>query len=302
VYPWKSKEKRMTIAAGFVCREGVLLCGDTEQSGWAMKLHDAKVDHFEHPGGKIAYAYAGNVPFALAAIQKLQKHLQRRPFADTMGEIEKILDREYRRNVLKHPDHATDGSITYRILLGVWSPRDKVKLYATSHTAIEEVKGYQCVGAGDYLAHYLIRKHVASGIPQAAALAHAAYALSVIKDFVPDCGGMSIYILLEHDGRVGVLTSIHPGRCSEIQQQANAHDFMARELLAMMADADRDDSHIEEYLLKTFVPRLLDVKKKWTRARKDRESAFKDANRILTDEQVKRAFREIELGLLPTLP
>jgi 20S proteasome alpha/beta subunit len=295
----KSKEKRMTIAAGFICSEGVLLCADTEQTGWAMKLHDSKVDHFEHPGGKIAYAYAGNVPFACSAIQKLRRHLQRRTFNDTMAEVEKVLDREYRRNVLSHPDHLTDSTISYRILFGVWSPGERVRLYSTSLTAIEEVKGYQCIGMGDYLAHYLVRQHVAGGIPQRHTLIHASYALSAIKDYVPDCGGMSIYVLLQNDGRTGVLTSIHPGPCSEIQEYAKPYDVATRELLIAMVNDDGDDVHFEQYLREVFAPRLLEVRKKWTKARRERWADFRASNPHLNEGKARSIFRDMSIGLLP---
>jgi hypothetical protein len=90
----------MTIAAGFLCRQGVLLCADTEQTAWAMKLHQAKVGFFDFPGGKMGHVYAGNTQFALSAIEKLQKRLNRRAIKDPLGEVEKLLDSEYRRNVL----------------------------------------------------------------------------------------------------------------------------------------------------------------------------------------------------------
>ena len=100
----------MTIAAGLLHRDGVLLCADTEQTGWAMKLHAAKLGHFAHPAGKVAWAYAGNVNFAVSAIQKCRRRLEAAAPTDTLGELEAVLDEEYRRNVLSHPGYATDGT------------------------------------------------------------------------------------------------------------------------------------------------------------------------------------------------
>src|SRR5580704_3616076 len=73
-YP-HSKEKRMTIAAGFLCAEGVLLCADTEVAGWTLKHHDSKLRHFDCPGGNIGFAISGNMDFALAAIDKCASRL-----------------------------------------------------------------------------------------------------------------------------------------------------------------------------------------------------------------------------------
>jgi hypothetical protein len=41
----------------------------------------------------------------------------------------------------------------------------------------------------------------------------AAYALTGVKDYVPGCGGMSVYLLIRNDGRIGTITSLHPGPC-----------------------------------------------------------------------------------------
>jgi hypothetical protein len=41
-YPWKPREKSMTIVAGFVVNDGILLCGDTMYTG-GMKIHQSKL-------------------------------------------------------------------------------------------------------------------------------------------------------------------------------------------------------------------------------------------------------------------
>jgi hypothetical protein len=190
-------------------------------------------------------------------------------------------------------------TVLYRILLGVWSPNDGTKLYATSQTAIEEVGAYQCIGFGDYLAHYLVRQHVAAGMPQREALVLAAYALSGIKDFVPNCGGMSIYVLIQNDGRIGILSSLHEGTCRQIQEYAKAYDFTTRELLIALANEDSEDADFERHLRAVLVPRLLEVRRRWTKARQQRQAAFREANPSLDDTQAAHAFRELSMGLAP---
>ena len=37
----------MTIAAGFVHQDGVLLCADTQQETWALKFYSSKVGYFD---------------------------------------------------------------------------------------------------------------------------------------------------------------------------------------------------------------------------------------------------------------
>lgn len=290
----------MTIAAGFSCGEGVLLCADTEQTAWAMKLQGKKVDYFDFPGGKLAYAYAGNTHFAFSAIQKLQKRLQS-GLQQNMVEIEKLLDKEYRRNVLRHPDHATDSSLDYRFLLALWSPTEGTKFFMTSQTALVAGGTYECIGVGDYLAHYLISRSFNGGSVRDA-LALAAYFLAGIKDYVVGCGGMSVYVFLHNDGRVAVLTSEHDGPCSQLQKYAKTYDFHMRQLLISLANEDSEDRHFEQYLADVFVPRLMEVRRKWTKTRQEKEAKFRHLNPQLGEAEAKQIFRDLSIGLLPLPP
>ena len=101
----------MTIAAGFVCKDGVILCADTEHTGWPSKFHESKLDHFEIPAGKIAFALAGNRSFAWCAIQKCRERLRSVAPQSVANELEQILETEYRRNVFGHPSYS-NGSVT----------------------------------------------------------------------------------------------------------------------------------------------------------------------------------------------
>ena len=107
----------MTIAAGFVCEEGVLLCADTEPTGWSSKFHGSKVEHFEIRGGKIAFALtAANSHLAWSAIQKCRDRLQAVVPKDVVVELEQILDAEYRRQVLTHPSYSDGlGETLFRV-------------------------------------------------------------------------------------------------------------------------------------------------------------------------------------------
>ena len=59
----------MTVAAGLLCKEGVLLCADTLQLDWETKSQECKIHSFDFPGGKVAFAYAGNSRFSISAVQ-----------------------------------------------------------------------------------------------------------------------------------------------------------------------------------------------------------------------------------------
>ena len=65
-----------------------------------------KLEVFDCPGGQVAFALAGNSAFAWSAIQKLKARLEATPPGETITIAERVLEKEYRRHVLSHPDHA----------------------------------------------------------------------------------------------------------------------------------------------------------------------------------------------------
>lgn len=293
---------RMTIAAGFLCKEGVLICADTQHTA-GMKLHRSKVGDCTFPGGKLAWAYAGHETFALAAIGKVEKLLESGCSTDPLADIEKILDKEYRRNVLRHPSLQIDGALQYRFILGLWLEQTHVaKLYVSTQTAIAEVNEYECIGEGDYLAHYLLRPSFLKGLPERQTLGIAAYALSAIKDYVDGCGGMSIYTVLHNNGQIGLVTSEHDGPMRELEKYSATYDFVTRELLTALVDEDSEDDDFEHYLMNTFKPRLMKVREEWSTYRKKKEQEFAVANPHLGPKEAKQLFRQLSMGIRPNQP
>lgn len=273
----------MTIAAGFLCTDGVLLCADTEHTGWTSKSHQSKMDQFDVPGGKVCFALAGASTLAWSAMQKCKKQLQATSSTDLVADIEAILDAEYRRNVLGHPDYA---SLDYSLLLAIWTSNGGVQLFSTTATALTEVRQFQCLGVGAELASYLIRPGFLSpSLKQASSL--AAYALACVKESISGCGGMSVYLLLRRDGTSGVLTSEHDGPTKEIERYARAYDFTMRRLLLWMADMQGEDIYFERNLSELVVKEIIEKRRQWTQAYRAKEQAFADVNPHLTPAQVK---------------
>jgi hypothetical protein len=80
-YPWwniQSKERSMTIAAGFVHSGGVLMAADTLISGGAISRHQSKITGYRFDDGTAVFAFAGLVDYAEAAIQQCEGPLRPR--------------------------------------------------------------------------------------------------------------------------------------------------------------------------------------------------------------------------------
>jgi 20S proteasome alpha/beta subunit len=286
----------MTMAAGFLCNDGVLLCADTEHTGWAAKSHHSKVEHFEVSGGKVCFALSGASALAWSAIQKCRRQLQATPSNDLLTDVETILDAEYRRNVLGHPNYT---SFDYSLLIGIWTPDERPQLYFTTATAITEVKDFQCIGIGGELASYLIRPGF-NGLTLKSATALAAYTLGSVKDSISGCGGMSIYVLLRNDGAIGVLTSEHDGATKEVEKYAKVFDFQIKRLLLWMADLQGEDIHFERNVSNLMVQPIKDKHSEWVQAYKKKERQFAAVNPHLQPDEVKQMFADISMGFVPS--
>jgi hypothetical protein len=131
----------MSIAAGFLHGGGVLLCADTEHSTSDMKIHAPKIGYFECPLGKVGYAYAGNAALALACIQKCQRRLQSVAPDEAFSELERTLDKEYRRNVFSHPNLVYEPTLHYQFLIAIQSALQPLTLYVTDKTTIPHIIG-----------------------------------------------------------------------------------------------------------------------------------------------------------------
>ena len=186
----------VTIVAGFVNQNGVVLCTDTQYTISGVKYLGLKSEEIICPGGKVAIAYAGNVEVAQAAIYATGMRLQSVQPTDTLPELTRFLDEEYTRSVGQDPN-----SRWYDLIVAHWSNVDKTaRLYATNANALRPIHIYDCIGIGRLLAHYLVRSHCYPGISERMCLSLAAYMLVNVKDYVDGCGGPSHYHVIRHTG------------------------------------------------------------------------------------------------------
>ena len=100
-YPWVRPEvKQMTLAAGFLYREGVILCAETELTIGDLKSHGAKIMPFECPYGRIGIVCSGHFLGAVSTMQKIRAAVQALPSeTHPLVAIEAILRREYQEIV-----------------------------------------------------------------------------------------------------------------------------------------------------------------------------------------------------------
>lgn len=278
----------MTIAAGFVHRDGVLLCADTEHTSATLKAHAAKVRHFDAKCGRIGIAYSGDAGFAVTVIQALERKLQTLNVESPFQVIRKIVDREYRRLVYTHPRYGYMDGPDFNLLLAVQPVGQAVSLHATREVAVEDIRTYCCLGAGETFGRQLIEPTFTLKPAPSEALLYAIRTLALVKEHVPGCGGDSMYLDLRHDG------TIHQHYADpllkKIEYWIQAYQLVSWEALRALFDpaASEDDF---EHNLAVFNQRM---RQTWHALTADKEihRMFVEADRKKAAKKAKAKLRD----------
>ena len=252
----------MTIAAGFVHSDGILLCSDSQMESMLGKTEGPKIGVFDFAGGKVAIAFAGHKENALNAVQKCAKTLKRLgEHEDAIAELESTLDTAYQRLVYRDPKYKTseENNIGYSLLIAFWSKRDnRASLFATEGVALNGVTTpCECRGIGRDLANYIVGPLASETLSEQQALVLAAYVLGRVKYGVPGCGGVSQFVSLRNDGIVVSVTDLV---LDEVDRISRIFDTESQHLLFTMANPDQAQFETQ---LDAFVASMREIRRYW---------------------------------------
>ena len=251
----------MTIAAGFLTTEGILLCADTQYSG-GMKVDRTKIFPSRYGNdATVAFALAGSEAYGKMAIQDCQRAISRiRPDVFTLESIyESIratITQIHERYVDTRPE-AERGGARFELLIAVSHRIEGLHLYVNRHTALSEVDSHECVGIGEYLAGYLIGSHIKASMGQTLIL--AGQMLGALKCYDANCGGFSQHLILRMDGTVGVLPEFW-GMVSEAC--IFEYESAIRRLLQYTFDGDIPSEDFEK-ALNAFPDAVRGIRNRW---------------------------------------
>ena len=213
--------------------------------------------------GKLAFAIAGNVDFAISAVQKISEHVKNLDAEFVIRELEIVHEREYRRTVFEHPKYKSEPyPLAYSLLVSFWSrSHNLVSLFSTHEHIVHACYGSEFIGIGFELANVLTRPFYSDPLSEHDTMMLAAYTLAQVKSYVPGCGGVSMYVSMRHDGTATPITSI---MMDQIEHVAGPYDKAARTLLFAMV-GDNDDRLDEE--LEEFAKHSRDLSAQWRKIR-----------------------------------
>lgn len=259
------EKARMTIAAGFHCRDGVILCADTELNyGDSIKVTGSKMQYLVRPKEAfVAVTGSGHWNYVQMAFQKIQERWMAAQIEDMDGPklkdlVEDIVLEIYERHIAFAPDPKPGFSL----LLGL-KTRESTVLIVSNETAVAFNYNFEISGIGTtfglYLADVVQWRREGSTYTAKEAAILAAYILWVAKQYTPGCGGASEVMALTRSGIFEIRN------LALLESRFYTWDTVLRPLLFLpMFDTDVSGSAFSEKANR-FSDLLQQIRHEWSR-------------------------------------
>jgi hypothetical protein len=241
----KPKEKkRMTIAAGFVNDNGVLLAADTMTSdGGANTIFRSKIFPIHCEDSRVYLAFSGTATFADSFFHRCRDVLNRYSGAPrTMAEIAETIRKRWIQDF--RDTHDTKGTYSAdQVVCAIFSSDEQKTglFYSSNQWFSESPTGVECIGAGDSLARYLTSWMPVSSLSRvdpAHVMEIAVNAMGRVKAFMPaSVGGNLTAVQLNHDGSCDIYSETHIKR---IEKYTAKFDAAVRLALIQFMDLKSD--------------------------------------------------------------
>lgn len=248
----------MTIAAGFCCSDGIVLCADTQITiQGTLKYPESKIRMAPGLATKPTFAFCGDVdfqkqciPHLVNALAEAQKNTENPLIALQMEALE--LHQTYWETFSDPNDKLIVHLLVSLLLNG------KRRLFKILGPKVTPVDSQEFIGAGCYLARALSGTYWTAGSAIHRTAIVAAFMLADVKKYVDGCGMESQIVCLFNDGSYTYFPDewFH----FDMQQIESSYDEWkqrTRELAIDFADAK---AHSFEYNLSVIVGQLMETK------------------------------------------
>lgn len=213
----RRRKERMTIGAGFLGSEGILLCADTKVAySGSAKSNASKIlkSTFgaENPetAASVLVVVAGPLKYARMAVLDCFQRIYRVPrkgrsIQAIYDQFKIGLNEFHKTYIYPHPTYAKDkDSLLIQTVIGV-QHKEKLALFCSQETAVDSVdSNYESIGRGFYLADFLmhpLRDDIAYMGMKDLSL-WATHMLMAVKAYDDNCGGWSELQSLGKDGSI----------------------------------------------------------------------------------------------------
>ncbi len=238
----------MTIAAGFHCTDGLVLCADTQETIYSYaKVNTQKMIRIETPFYNMVFTGAGEGALIDMTVQLMDQALtEQKP--NGAWKIEQVLRESLVDTFNRHISPwsqfpAGERPTTPDLLIGLQFPASTT-LYRARGTTFTRVYEPQCIGSGIVLAKSLIAKLFDYKMSIAQGWLIALYVLYQAKTWVDGCGGNSDILLLSNRDRK--ITRIPTTEVTEMEQHFADFDIHLRPLFLSAADRNISQAQFNE--------------------------------------------------------
>jgi 20S proteasome alpha/beta subunit len=240
----EKRKQPVTIGIGFLCADGLIIGADSEVSADTDKRQESKIftmnENGSSPGPTVVFAGSGWLDYVKMAVEKIKKQAI---FATTGYEIEEVVEQTVLEVYRKHIRfYSGDDKPFFNLLTGI-KDGDRLQLLLTSSTSIRQVYEPVCIGVGETLANYLIRRLTPQRETTEKAAHLAVQILEQVKANVPGCGGMfsEVVMLPKH----GPVSRISPSNMLDIEDRGRGFMRLIKPLLLSFSDANTAEDEFE---------------------------------------------------------
>ena len=188
----------MTIAAGYVASDGVLICADTEHADDVAKYKKPKAFKLKQ---HLIVTGAGNSHLLKVATDRLFRTLAQPP-ADANAALDIVGDVIYElheRHIFNRYDAASHLRPTLSLIVAVRCADGKLTLIKTQDDSAAFGGAYASAGSGSHLFEYWASHFFDRQLDTEAASYLLLFVLREVKHHVPGCGGDSHVWVLNQD-------------------------------------------------------------------------------------------------------
>jgi hypothetical protein len=202
IQPDKREKKAMTIAAGFRCSDGIVLCADSQiTAADGTKYNAEKLIGYSNDDIDVIFAFAGVEVFSKMCIERLA----RRILTSEVSNVEQVLRDEVLNIHQIYAPQATSSTTEYDldVLVGIkfrLQNRDVLALFHIEGPAVSPaITTFDCIGIGRTVARQAINVFYKPQLSVQEASRVAVHCLQQTKTNVDGCGGPSQIITIWDD-------------------------------------------------------------------------------------------------------
>jgi len=246
----------MTITAGFIAHDGILLCSDSQYTS-SERTDDQKIFARFFEGAAVVFALSGDTAYGRTAIEDCREAISSFPSEQrTIPNIRKTVRRVMKRILADYDARRLEPSERPQFLVAITTREEETRLFSTRETAMSPVTRYECQGSGSYLGNYIIGPIYQEGMSVSEAAVIAMSALSAAKKHDTYCGGFSQFVAIAR----GRLTAVLPFDPQATECLIERYEGYARLLLLDTCNGEILDSDFPDRLAK-FTDRVLEIRR-----------------------------------------